>query len=107
MSTAPRPILLLQSPDPAHPFDAYLDEALLTVGHKGYVKRAAQDLGDLAEFALALVSSGTAAGLIRNGCWTSSGRAGAPASPSRRARVRVRLTRDRERADYRSRSERQ
>jgi hypothetical protein len=63
MSTAPRPILLLLSPDPAHPFDAYLEEALLTEGYNGYVTRAAQDVGDLAEFALVLVSSGAAAGL--------------------------------------------
>ncbi len=62
-STVPRPILLLQSPDANHPFDAYLEEVLLTEGYNGYVKRAPAEAGDLARFALVLVSSGAAAQL--------------------------------------------
>ncbi|NUQ61771.1 MAG: hypothetical protein HUU20_04740 [Pirellulales bacterium] len=60
-STAVRPILLLQSPDAAHPLDAYLEEVLLGEGYNGYLKRPPAEAGDLAAFALVLVSSGAAA----------------------------------------------
>lgn len=60
MSAESRSILLLQSPDAQHPFDAYLEEVLLTEGYNGYVRRAPEEAGDLSGFPLVLVSSGAA-----------------------------------------------
>ena len=60
-SAAPRPILLLQSPGANHPFDAYLEEVLLTEGYNGYEKRSPAEAGDLTRFALVLVARGAAA----------------------------------------------
>jgi hypothetical protein len=57
---------LLISPDKQHPFDAYLEEVLLTEGYNGYLKRQLHqpdEAVDLDGFPLVLISSGAAARL--------------------------------------------
>lgn len=58
-----QPFLLLISPSQRHPFDAYLDEILLIEGYHCRETRTvghADDLGDLAPYALIIVSAGAA-----------------------------------------------
>lgn len=67
MNLSPRPLLLLVGGGEEAPFtEAYLEEILLTEGYNGYTRREigpGDEPGELAGFALVMVSRGAAAGL--------------------------------------------
>jgi len=64
----PAPILLLIAPDEMHPFDAYLEEILLTEGYNWYDQRVGDEAlsaEELAAYPLVLISSGAAQRVCR------------------------------------------